>query len=86
MHRLGKSEFEFVGFCMTWSMENELHKISVPTLLINGVDEGADDESLKKFHTGVVNSTWIKFAGSTHTPHLEERERFMKVVGNFLTA
>lgn len=69
---------------MTWSIENELHKISVPTLLINGVDEGADDASLEKFQKGVVNSKWVKFTGSSHTPHLEEREKFMKVVAEFL--
>ena len=86
IYRLGKSEFEFVGFGMTWSIENELHKISVPTFLINGVDEGADDESLQKFHKGVVNSKWVKFTASTHTPHLEDREKFMRVVGEFLTA
>jgi pimeloyl-ACP methyl ester carboxylesterase len=86
LRRLGKSEFEFVGFCMTWSMENEFHKISIPTLLINGVDEGADDESLQKFQKGVVNSKWVKFTASTHTPHLEEREKFMSVVGEFLAA
>jgi L-proline amide hydrolase len=71
---------------MTWSVANELHKIKVPTLLINGVDEGADDESLEMFQTGVADAKWVKFEDSRHMPHWEERERYMQVVGDFFKA
>lgn len=81
---MGPSEFDFTGFMMTWSVANELHKITLPTLLINGVNEGADDESLRMFNDGIAMSRWVKFEKSHHFPHYEERERFMNAVADFL--
>ena len=70
----------------TWTIANELHQIKVPTLLINGVNEGADDESMKVFQAGIENVRWVKFLRSTHMPHWEERDKHMKIVAEFLNA
>ncbi len=81
---MGPSEFDFIGFIMTWSVTNELYKIKVPTLLINGTEEGADDVSYRMFEEGIKGSKWVKFKESRHFPHYEEREEYMKVVADFL--
>ena len=83
---MGPSEFEYHGFMKDWSAVNELQKITVPTLLINGVNEGAADESLRKFNEGIAGSQWVKFEESRHFPHYEEREKFLQTVANFLKA
>jgi pimeloyl-ACP methyl ester carboxylesterase len=81
---MGPSQFDWVGLTMTWSVANELHKNKVPTLIINGVNEGADEESQKTMAAGVKDSKSTKFKDSRHMLHWEERDRFMKTVGEWL--
>lgn len=66
-----------------WSMIEDCKKISVPTLLINGDKEIASDLAFEPW-TKIPGSRWVKMMGSKHCPHLEEREKYMKVVGDFL--
>jgi L-proline amide hydrolase len=33
---------------------------------------------------GIRGSEWVCFEESSHMPHVEERERYMQVVGEFL--
>jgi pimeloyl-ACP methyl ester carboxylesterase len=33
---------------------------------------------------GIPNSEWVLFEESSHTPFIEERERYMQVVGDWL--
>jgi L-proline amide hydrolase len=33
---------------------------------------------------GIPDATWTVFEQSSHTPHLEERDRYMHVVGDWL--
>lgn len=56
----------------------------MPTLVINGVDEGADDIAIKPFLDNIPDVKWVKFEKSTHCPHFEEREKYIKVVGEWL--
>lgn len=66
-------------------MEGRAHLIGVPTLLMNGVNEGADDLSQREF-LKYIDAEWVKFDGSRHMSHWEERDKFMKVVTRFLDA
>jgi L-proline amide hydrolase len=34
--------------------------------------------------SGIHDADWVLFDDSSHTPHLEERERYMQVVGDWL--
>lgn len=67
-----------------WTIIDRLHLIKVPTLVINGRYDIAQDWVIKPFAYNIPNSTWITFEASSHTPFWEERERFMQVVGEFL--
>ena len=37
------------------------------------------------FFDNLTKVKWVQFANSSHMAHHEERERFMQVVGEFLT-
>ncbi|KAF8845207.1 proline-specific peptidase [Paxillus ammoniavirescens] len=80
----GPNEFHIIGSLKTWSIIDELHKISVPTLLLNGRYDEAQDKSVEPYFRNIPRVKWIQFGESAHVPQLEETERFMDVVGNFL--
>jgi L-proline amide hydrolase len=76
--------FKCTGSLRDWSMVGEARKIEVPTLLIIGEREIASDECLGPFWREIPKLKWVKFVNSAHGPWLEERERFFRVVGDFL--
>ncbi|KAE9373128.1 proline-specific peptidase [Stipitochalara longipes BDJ] len=80
----GPHRFKCTGSLRDWSMIGEARKIEVPTLLINGEKEIVSDECLGPFLREIPKVKWVKFSNSAHGPWLEERERFIKVVGEFL--
>ncbi|KXN87293.1 L-amino acid amidase [Leucoagaricus sp. SymC.cos] len=81
----GPSEFYVTGNLKEWSMLEEAHKISVPTLLTNGWNDEAQDSCVYPFFKLIPRVRWVQFAESSHTAHFEEREKFFKIVGSFLT-
>lgn len=82
--RNGPNEFHIVGSLKTWSIIDDLHKINVPTLLLNGRYDEAHDMCVEPYFQRIPKVKWIQFVHSAHVPQLEETERFMEVVGNFL--
>ncbi|KAF4552695.1 Hypothetical protein D9617_9g024840 [Elsinoe fawcettii] len=81
----GPSEFHVIGNLKTWDIRSELHKIQVPTLLINGKFDEAQDITMQPFFNNIKSEVkWVRFAESSHMPHLEETEDFMLAVGRFL--
>jgi len=83
---LGPSVFTMTGSIKTWDIRPELHKISVPVLLTNGAFEATSDAVIAPVFQAVAKAKWVTFAQSAHIPHLEERERYMQIVGDFLQA
>ena len=69
-----------------WTMEGKAKMIEVPTLLINGIDEFASGDAVKTFVDEIPDVRLITMEGTTHAPHLEKKEEYMKIVGEFLTA
>lgn len=84
MARYGPNAFHVVGSLKNWSIIDDLHKINVPTLLLNGRYDEAHDMVVEPYFQRIPKVKWIQFANSAHVPQLEETERFMEVVGNFL--
>ena len=58
----------------------------MPTLLTNGVYDGASDAAVAPIFQALSKVKWATFAKSAHMPHWEERERYMQIVGDFLQA
>ncbi|KAI4112933.1 MAG: hypothetical protein LQ341_007833, partial [Variospora aurantia] len=70
----------------TWDIRPEIHKIKAPTLLLNGKYDEAQDEVVEPYFWAIDKVKWYRFAESSHTPQLEEREEFVSVVAGFLLA
>lgn len=67
-----------------WTIIDRLSSIKIPTLIINGRFDIAQEKIVKPFADNIPNSKWRIFENSSHTPFWEEREEYMQVVGEFL--
>ncbi|RDX57162.1 proline-specific peptidase [Lentinus brumalis] len=81
----GPSEFHITGSLKEWSIIDDLHKIAVPTLLLNGKYDEAQDSVVQPYFHAIHKVKWYTFAESSHMPQYEERERYVQIVGDFLT-
>ncbi len=84
MSRSGPSEFVVRGNLRDWTAVEKCKGIEVPTLVINGVDEGASDESIKPFLDEIKDVKWIKFKNSSHMQLYDEKELYLKTIGEWL--
>ncbi|KZV91438.1 proline-specific peptidase [Exidia glandulosa HHB12029] len=82
----GPNEFRVIGPIKDWTIIDRAHLIDVPTLLTNGQYDEAQNSVILPFFERIPNVTWIKFPNSSHTAQLEEPERFLQVIGGFLSA
>lgn len=80
----GPSEFHVIGSIKDWSVADRLSEIGYPTLLVSGRYDEATPAVVRPLHEGIGGSEWVVFEESSHLPHVEERERWMAVVGDFL--
>lgn len=81
---VGTNEFHITGSLKPWSVVDQLHRITVPTLVINGRYDEATDLCVAPFLQRIPRVRYAKFEQSSHTPHLEEEELFLDVVNAFL--
>lgn len=68
-----------------WTIEDRLHLIHVPTFVINGRADIAQDFVVTPFFEKIEKVKWVTFEKSSHTPHWEERERYMQLLAEFLS-
>jgi len=80
----GPSEFHIIGSLKTWSIVDRIPEITYRTLLTNGKYDEVADNCLQPFFDKLQKVKWIQFTDSSHIAHWEERDRFMKVVADFL--
>ena len=80
----GPNEFHVIGTLRGWSVVDRAHRITAPTLLVNGAYDEATAATMQPFHDAIPDVRWEVFAEASHMPHVEEEERFLKVVGSFL--
>lgn len=78
------TEFRGVGKIIDWNIENRLVEIVTPTLLLSGCYDEVTPACVETVHKGISGSEWILFENSSHMPHLEETERFLQVLAEFL--
>jgi L-proline amide hydrolase len=80
----GPSEFHVVGSLKNWSIIDRLGRIAVPALTISGRHDEATPKVVQPIVDGIRNIRWEIFENSSHLPHVEETERCLAVVGDFL--
>ena len=81
----GPSEFHVIGTIKDWTIEDRLHLIDVPVLLISGFHDEATPLTQMPFVQNIPNVRQVVFPHSSHLPHIEERAAFMPVVEAFLS-
>ncbi len=82
---IGPSEFYITGTLKDWSVVQRLGEIKTPALLLSGRYDEATPAIVETVHRGIQGSEWVLFENSSHMPHLEEPERYMQVLNEFLT-
>ncbi|KAJ4470671.1 proline-specific peptidase, partial [Lentinula edodes] len=76
----------FGGEFGTWSCIGHLHRVLVPTLIINGRKDLAQDFVVQPFFDGIAKVKWVRMENSSHMAIWEERERYMSILDDFLGA
>jgi len=67
-----------------WSIIDRLHLVRVSVFLVNGRKDIAQDYVVKPLFDGITKVKWVTLEGSSHMPFLEERDKFVKLVAEFL--
>ena len=80
----GPSEFHVIGSLKDWSVVDRLPQVLAPTLLVSGRYDEATEATVQPFADGIPDVRWTVFEDSSHMPHVEEEERFLQVLGDFL--
>ncbi|TGO20440.1 hypothetical protein BPAE_0295g00010 [Botrytis paeoniae] len=81
---LGPSELVVLGNLRDWTCIPNIHKIRVPTLMINGVEDEAQDVTMRPFFEHIEKVKWIVMDGAAHLSHVDQREKYMGHVRHFL--
>ncbi|KAM7208550.1 L-amino acid amidase [Naviculisporaceae sp. PSN 640] len=81
----GPSEFVITGWIKDWEGWQDAYKVEVDTLLLNGRYDEVTDICVEPWFKYIPRIKWVTFENSSHMAHWEERERYMRVVGEFLS-
>lgn len=82
----GPTEFHVIGSMKDWTIEDRLHQIAVPVLLISGRHDEATPLCVQPYADRIPDVRWRIFDDSSHMPHVEEEEACLAAVSDFLDA
>ena len=80
----GPNEFTPTGTLKDWDVIGRLGEIQVPTLITSGRYDECTPGLVEPLHHGIEGSEWVIFEESAHMPYLEETQRYLQVVQEFL--
>jgi L-proline amide hydrolase len=80
----GPNEWTVTGALRGWDVRPRLHELDVPALVIRGRHDLSTESISHTLVRGLPNAREVVFEHSSHTPVLEETERYLDVVGSFL--
>lgn len=80
----GPNEFTVVGNLRDWDRTERLGEILVPTLITCGRHDETTPDCARTLNEGIEGSKLVVFESSAHVAHIEERQLYMRVVGDFL--
>jgi L-proline amide hydrolase len=80
----GPNEWTVTGALRGWDVRPRLHEIDVPALVIRGRYDLSTEAVTQTLVRGLPNAREVVFEQSSHTPVLEETERYVGVVEGFL--
>ncbi len=80
----GPNEWTTTGALKGWDTRDRLHEIDVPTLVIRGRYDMCTEPIAADLVNGIEGSRLEVFEESSHTPVLEESDRYLSVVSSFM--
>ena len=80
----GPNEWTTTGALKGWDMRDRLNDIDVPTLVVRGRHDMCTEPIAAELVAGIRGAREVVFEHSSHTPVLEETDRYLEVVGEFL--
>jgi L-proline amide hydrolase len=81
----GPNEWTVTGALKGWDTRDRLHEIDVPTLVIRGRYDMCTEPIAAELVNGIRGAREVVLEHSSHTPVLEESDRYLAVVGEFLS-
>ena len=82
----GVNEWTMTGALAGWDVRPRLPELTMPTLILRGTHDLSTPAISKTLTTGIPHAREVVFEESSHTPVLEEIERYLQVVRDFLYA
>lgn len=82
----GPSEAYATGTLKGWSALDRLSGINLPTLLLSGKYDEATPRQMRLANEGIAGSEWVVFENSSHSSNIEEPEKYLTAVSNFLNS
>ncbi|KAF2729399.1 proline-specific peptidase [Polyplosphaeria fusca] len=73
------------GSLKDWEGWSTADKIEVETLLVNGQYDQITDSTVVPYFERINKVKWVQISNSSHMGFWEERDRYIEVVGDFLT-
>ena len=80
----GPNEWTPTGALRGWDVRARLHEIEAPTLVIRGRYDLSTPEIAQTLVDGIPNAMLVELEQSSHTPVLEETDRYLQIVSDFL--
>ena len=82
----GPNEFLYTGNIKDWNRIPDLHRITVPTLILCGHHDELPPSCSMRMHQALRNSEIAVFPNSSHMPFYEEPEAYFARLRQFLAA
>ena len=80
----GPNEWTLTGALRGWDVRRRLHELDLPTLVIRGRYDLSTEKIVATLVRGLPQAREVVFEESSHTPVLEETERYVDVIRDFL--
>jgi L-proline amide hydrolase len=80
----GPNEWTTTGALKGWDTRDRLNEIDVPTLVVRGRYDMCTEPIAAELVDGIRGAREVVFEHSSHTPVLEETNRYLEVMGEFL--
>jgi proline-specific peptidase len=79
----GPNEWTTTGALKGWDTRDRLHEIDVPTLVIRGRYDMCTEPIAAELVNGIKGAREIVLEECSHTPAMEETDKYLEVVGQF---
>lgn len=82
----GPNEFLYIGNLKDWNRIPDMHRITVPTLVLVGQHDELPPSCALRMHNVLPESELHVFRNSSHMPLYEEPEAYFGALARFLAA